>query len=301
MPVQYTQAVTADALLAEIEALLDWKGQLLRAAMFPGSSSKTVESAPPTAFIEWCEREAARGGIEKKSIEKLLLLHQDLGTVGRAISDAAAGGTALGLENYDAVEHRIEAYVTELRRLEQDLMTVSTAVDPVTGLRTVSGMRTDLKKEQDRLDRKGTSFSIGNIEIDNIKDLLEQHDRRTQESIFGVIGQVIGQTIRSFDDAYYLGKGEYLVCLKHVEFMDACAVVDRLRAQIADHRIVLPQGGDTTVTVSIGIAEALPKEDIDTVLTNAKTALGRAKGGGGNRTQEFLEMSVLQQYARDNL
>lgn len=299
MPVQYTQAITAQTLLTEIEAVFDWQSQLLRAAFYPGSNTGEIVSAPPTQFVQWCEEEVGKGNIDKKMTEKILMLHEDIGTIGKKIVAAVMGGETLSIENYDALEQRIDAYIMQLRRLEQDLMTVSTAVDHVTGLRTVTGMRTDLKREQDRLDRKGTSYCLGNIAIDNVDDLTQKYDRKTQDVVYAAVAQTISHAIRSFDDAYYMGRGEYLLCLKHVEFMDACAVMDRLRAQLADTPVHLKEQGDIDVTVSIGVAEALPKEDVDFVLNNSKSALKQAKEQGGNRTQEYQEMSALQKYALD--
>jgi diguanylate cyclase (GGDEF)-like protein len=253
----------------------------------------------PSALLMWCKRGSESGSLDRKVVERMTVVYEELCKVAQRMIDHCAVGAPPTLELYDAFENQFEGFVTQIRRLHQDIADAGMAVDAVTGLRTVSGMRADLKREQDRFDRKGTSFSIANIEVDKLPELQQTHDRRALESIYATVAQVIARTIRSFDDAYFLGKGEYLVILKHVEFMDACTVMDRLRAEIDSTPIFLPGGDKVKISASFGIAEALQRESADTALQNAKTALQQAKASGGNRVAEYRETSALEQYAKD--
>lgn len=283
-------------IVSEIEALLDWRNQILRQSFFPGASAKPADAQAPSAVLMWCRREAERGTVDRKLADRLGLVYDDLCKVARQAIDHQGPMT---LEIYDSLENQFEAFVTQVRRLQQDLADTAGAVDTVTGLRTVAGMRADLKREQDRFDRKGTSFSLANVEVDNLTDLQSRYDRRALDAVYAGVAQIIARTVRSFDDAYYLGRGEYLIVLKHVEFMDACAVMDRLRGEIEATPVFLPGGEKVKITTSFGISEALQRESIDVALGNAKAALNEAKAGGGNRVCEFREMSALEQYAKD--
>lgn len=300
MAVSYTQILSADMVVSEIEALLDWRNQILRHAFYAQTSmQQSADALPPSAMLMWCRREAERGTIDRKIEERFFLVHDELSKVARQVAahDTTTGIMPLAL--YDAFENQVEAFITQLRRLQQDLADTAGAVDSVTGLRTVAGMKTDLRREQDRFDRKGTGFSVANLEVDKIADLQSKYDRRGQDVIYAGVAQVIAKTLRSFDDAYYLGKGEYLVVLKHVEFMDACAVMDRLRGEIELTPIFFADGQKAKVTVSCGISEALMRETPDIALSNAKAALQQAKAAGGNRVAEYREKSALEQYAKD--
>lgn len=296
MAVTYAQTLSTDMVVSEIEALLDWRNQILRGAFYPGSNTKPADAQSPSALLVWCRREADRGTLDRKLADRLGLVHDELCKVARQVIDNQG---APSLELYDSFENQFEAFVTQVRRLQQDLSDTAGAVDTVTGLRTVAGMRTDLKREQDRFDRKGTSFSLANVEIDNLQDLQSKHDRRAQDAIYANIAGVIARTLRSFDDAYYLGKGEFLIVLKHVEFMDACAVMDRLRCDIEATPVFLPSGEKLKITASFGVAEALQRESVEVAIEHAKAALNEARGGGGNRVSEFRETSALAQYAKD--
>jgi diguanylate cyclase (GGDEF)-like protein len=297
--VSYAQALSTDVIVAEIESLLDWRNQILRECFFPGSQAKASDPQAPSALMLWCRREADRGTVERRVAERMAFVHEELCKSARQVLLHSATGAQPTLELYDAFEAMFENFITHIRRLQQDVADTAAAVDPVTGLRTVSGMRNDLQREQDRFDRKGASYCIASIEIDRLEELQQKLDRRSQDAVYATVAQVIAKAVRSFDDAYYLGKGEYLVVLKHVEFMDACAVMDRLRATLEATPIFLPNAEKTRVTVSLGVAEAQQREAPDVAIEHAKKALTEAKAAGGNRVEEYREVSALAQYVRE--
>lgn len=300
MAVSYTQVLSTDMIFAEIEALLDWHGDVLRQCFFPQAPlPQPVDASAPSALVLWCKREAERNTIDHVVVDRLLNVYNDLCTVAKKLLDGAAAQKPMTPELFDGFHNQCDAFINHIRRLQQDLADSSTAVDTVTGLRTVSGMHSDIKREQDRFDRKGTAFSIANIELDGLDELQKKYDRRTMDLIYAGVAQVIARMVRSFDDAYYLGKGEYILVLKHVEFMDACSVMDRLRAEIENNRVFMQNGEKLKVTASFGIAEAVQREKPDVCVGYAKRAREEAQKAGGNRISEYRELSALAQYARD--
>lgn len=299
MAVSYAQVISTDMIVSEIETILDWRNEVMRQCFFPGSQTRPADANAPSAMLIWCRREADRGTVDRAVVERLVHAHDEMCKAARLMLDHCAGGAAPTLALYDGVENQCDNFINHIRRLQQDLADSSTAVDPVTGLRTIAGMRNDIKREQDRFDRKGTSFSIANIEIDNLEELSKKYDRRGMDLIYASVAQVVARTVRSFDDAYYLGKGEYILVLKHVEFMDACSVMDRLRGEIENNPVFMQTGEKLKVTASFGIAEAIQREKPDVCVGYAKQALMESKRGGGNRISEYREMSALAQFARD--
>ena len=295
MAVSYINALSTDLVVTEIATLIEWRDDLLRRSIFPGSSA-TVYAAPASVLIAWCHKERERNSIDNKIVDRLGLVYNDLTRLGDEIAGLQGGLTA---DLYDRFNQQFAAYVDHVRRLHQDLADSAGAVDTLTGLRTVSGIKAELKREQDRFDRKGTSFSIASIEIDQLDRLQQDHDRRGMDAIYASVGKSIAGAIRSFDDAYYMGSGEYLVILKHVEFMDACAAMDRLCAEISNTDVTLPNGTRASVTASFGIAEAQQREQPDGVLAHAKAARKQAMASGGNKVQEYHERSALEHFARD--
>lgn len=295
MAVSYTNVLSTDLLVTEIAALIEWRDDALRRILFPDLAT-TPYAPPSSALIAWCHKERERNALDSKIIDRLTLVFNDLVRIGE---DVAGQRGAIPVELYDRFNQQFSAYVDHLRRLHQDLADTAGAVDTLTGLRTVSGLKNELKREQDRYDRKGSSFSIASIEIDDLDRLQQEHDRRSMDAIYAHVAKVIAGAIRSFDDAYYLGGGEYLVILKHVEFMDACSAMDRLCGEISGSQAALPSGARAGVTASFGIAEAQQREHPEGVIDHAKGARQQARAAGGNRVQEYHERSALENFARD--
>lgn len=298
MAIAYEQTVSTEMAVAEIEALLDWQNDVLRECLFPAAQVRPADPHAPSALLEWCQREQAKNLLDAKFVERMATIHAALTQAAEQAIDHCKSGEPLTVVLYDALEHQCEAYATQIRRLQQAMSDSAVAVDAVTGLRTISGMRNDIKREQDRFDRKGTSFSIAAGEIDHIDELLEKYDRRTMEGIYSHVAQVMTGMMRSFDDAYFLGRGEYMLVLKHLEFKDAGMVMERLRAQISGTPYVAPSGEFINVTVSFGLTEAMQRDTPDLGIEHARSALLDAKEHG-DTVAEYKELSALSRYVKD--
>lgn len=296
MAVSYTNTLSIDMLLSDLTALIAWHDDLLRRSFYP--ESQTAAYAPPQSILlAWCRTARDNNTIEAQVVNRLELVFDELVSIAQSIADNQ--GLTLPQETYDIFSRQFNAYLERLRQLYQELAGTAGAIDLLTGLRTPAGLRAELKREQDRYDRKGTPFSIASIALDKLDHLKNNFDKSVIDAVYTSVAQMIARTIRSFDDAYFMGEGEYLVVLKHVEFMDACAVMDRLCAEIAQTPLALTGGGSVAVTTSMGIAEAQHGEPPDGVLKHAKAARLQAASAGGNRTQEYHEKSALEHFARD--
>lgn len=297
MALQYTGTLTGAMVLADMEAHVDWYGQVVRRSFFPEAESKTVLTAvPPMALIDWCEKEVAEKRLESRLVERFLSIHREVAVMAEALLKTKPPT----VQRFDDFERSFEAYVRALQRLEQDLLAVTTSIDPVTGLRSAGGMWVELRREMDRRDRKGDPFCLCAVSIDRLHDLQTRFDRRGMERINARVAGLLAAALRSFDDAYYLGGGEFLLCLKHVDPMDAFRAMERIRAQTEDTDIQVSGDRDAIrVTVSIGVCEPVPGDKIETVVSNARKAMDIARSNGGNRVHEYEEVSPLVQYARE--
>lgn len=286
--------------MAEIEALLDWRNRILKPFFFQGPPPEPLDAQAPSTILMWCKREFERGAIDKALSEPFFQTYDLLSRAAKKIIDNCGKKAPPEAQIYDDFEKQFKSFIDHIRILRRDSSDALMAVDPVTGLRTMASLRHDIKREQDRLDRKGDSYSLSHVGIDNMQDIEQKLDVRGQDAVLAHVGQIFARTLRSFDDAYYMGNGEYMIVLKHIEFMDACAVIDRMRKELDATQAVLPNNEKFHVTASFGVAEALPREGIEAVLTNVKQALDEAKQNGGNTVAEFHEVSMLERYARDH-
>ena len=117
-------------IVAEIEALLDWRVDIMRQCFFPASMSKSADFHAPSALVMWCKKEADRNSIDRAIADKLTLVHEELCNVAQKFLDSCLNATPPKIEMYDSFENQFEGFVTQIRRLQQDVSDAVAAVDP---------------------------------------------------------------------------------------------------------------------------------------------------------------------------
>lgn len=296
MPVSYNQTVSTDMIIAETEALFQWHGNILRLCFFPDVKPVPSGAMHESKVLSWCSQQVVEGAIDRRLVDRLSHSHALLMRAAQSLIEQAQDGKP-STDALQALEQQFSSYLTQVQRLQHEYGPAAASMDM--GLRNSAELKNDIKREQDRFNRKGTSFSIAAIEIDNLVEIHNKYSLEDQKIIFSHVGALMGQAIRSFDDAYYMGNGSYTMVLKHIEFLDACSVMDRLRLQVEKTSVALGNGEKVSVTASFGVAEAMPNESFEYTIDHAQSALKQAKQQGGNRVAEHEEMSTLERFVKD--
>lgn len=298
MPISVTQTLSFDAVIGDLHSLAVWRYHLLRFCLYGGQPG-SVTPQPASTTLRWSQEQATKGIVDIHDAEKISAAYKDMVSVAQFMLQQAEARQPLSVQNLDMFESRYIVFTGEIMAFERKQVAGPTGTEALMNLRPMREMRNDLKREQDRFDRKGAPFSLAAIEVDRLRDLAGMYTPEQLEMIFVHIGVMIAGLIRSFDDAYYLGNGAYLIALKQIEFIDACSVMDRLRSQIESSEVTLSSGERVKVTASLGVCEAMAKESVDVCLHNARLALEEAKEKGGNRVSERHELSSLARYAKE--
>ena len=299
MVLSYTGTLTSDMLVAEIQEHVDWFTQVIRAAFFFPGKFIEIELNPPSALLTYLRDEKIDNSVlQRASVDRLEELHKDLCDTAKEVVVQARGGQQINVEQFEKLEQFMDAYCLHLRRIENEILSSGLSIDPVTGLRSVSGMKDELKREMDRRDRKNVPFCVCNLSMDETAVQPAQYDRRSMEKYFAAMAAAMSDMMRSFDDAYHLGQGEFIICLKHVDLLDACTVMERLLKRIEDISITSENGQQIQGTASCGVVEPMPDDEIDYILQNAKQTRKEAQEDGGNLVFQYTEKSRLSQIAR---
>lgn len=300
MALQYASLLSTDMLLSDIESHVEWFGHTVRMSFFPQSTSGGPAVEMPTSLVMWCVDAAAKGDMDEGTVDQLRRLHDELADEAAKMMRGAQEGVPITLDAYNGLEYRLNAYIHQVRRLSEDLSGTNMGLDTVTGLRSVAGMKNEVARELDRRERKGEPFCVCNLQVDDVSGLMQHYDRKSMNEIYAHVAGMLMRSIRSFDDGYHLGQGEFVLALKHIDILDACSVMDRIRDQISTAPIHFEGSFDPIyVTSSFGVAEPIPGDEIDDIFSNAKRALNFAQGEGGNQVIQWKEQSALQQYAQD--
>jgi len=279
-------AGASDLLSQTIDAYMDWLVLWHRLAFFDHSAGGDVHDVlmPPPIFHQW--QEAMRQSLpqDKASIEKLAALHDQLHILARLVlMKMPERHTTPTRKDYDNVVAKYEELIQGLRRLERALAFAASGLDPLTGLRSRTGLTEDLAREQNRFLRSGRPFCLALMDIDHFKSVNDTYGHEAGDRVLAAVADRISRDLRSFDDAWRWGGEEFLFCLKEADDTSAVAVLERLRMALASKPVILADGKSIPVTASFGFAMSRLNVTPEELIRAADQALYRAKAEGRNR------------------
>ncbi len=179
--------------------------------------------------------------------------------------------------------------ITERRRDEQQLEYLA-KTDSLTGLHNRRSFMDIAEKELSRTMRFGDPLAVMMIDIDLFKSINDTHGHRVGDTVLQAFGTLCQQTLRTYDTMGRVGGEEFAIVLPQASGDQALGVAERIRQLIERTRLTQEHGLPLQFTVSIGVtAVADSTTNIDTLLSQADTALYEAKHAGRNRVCAYRE------------
>ncbi|MDO6445741.1 GGDEF domain-containing protein [Colwellia sp. 1_MG-2023] len=128
-------------------------------------------------------------------------------------------------------------------------------------------------------------LSILLIDFDHFKQINDKYGHFSGDICLTEICTLTTSLLREQDIFARLGGEEFVIALPETTLQEANQIAERIRLNISEHNIMLPQQPNFNCSVSIGIASnANPDDDLDKILLHADEALYQAKSYGRNRT-----------------
>jgi len=180
---------------------------------------------------------------------------------------------------------RERALIAQRREMEERLREL-TITDDLTKLYNMRHFYTQFQLEMDRALRYKSSLSLLLLDVDRFKKYNDTYGHLEGDQILIKLGEVIRECLRKSDTAYRYGGDEFIVVLPETRANEAMKVAERIRALFpAASSYRVPDGGIDT-TLSAGIVEYHPDENLSEFVERADQAMYKAKKQGGN--QSFL-------------
>jgi diguanylate cyclase len=131
--------------------------------------------------------------------------------------------------------------------------------------------------------RYNDPFSLLMIDVDNFKNINDTYGHQAGDRILKGVAFKLKTSIRESDFIARLGGDEFTVILVKLPAEKAVDLGWKLCRKMEDARLLL-DGQDITLTLSIGVAEAIRGESPEALIKRADKALYQAKQGGRNRS-----------------
>ncbi|WP_034609260.1 sensor domain-containing diguanylate cyclase [Desulfovibrio aminophilus] len=157
-------------------------------------------------------------------------------------------------------------------------------VDKLTGLANRQAFDILLEQAFKEARRDGTPLSLLLVDIDDFKDINDQHGHLAGDAVIRHVAEIARQCVRESDLLCRWGGEEYLAALRGCGREQALTLAESIRARIQQAGEDEP-GPFQGLTVSIGVATLHTGDTPDSLFRRSDSALYAAKADGRNKVR----------------
>lgn len=191
------------------------------------------------------------------------------------------------INHFRQMAESIRSHTEELEskvRERTEALEVQARTDALTGLANRHGMQRALDREWSRAARYDSAYGLIWIDVHEFKEINDTFGHAAGDRVLKHIGDLLAREVRGHEVAARWGGDEFLLLVTLDDATALQAAAERIRAALSHDA---PIEGHT-VTVSIGLTLARPREPMDNVLQRADEALYQAKHTGRNQSRMVL-------------
>jgi diguanylate cyclase (GGDEF)-like protein len=165
-----------------------------------------------------------------------------------------------------------------------------TIQDELTGLFNMRELKHLLHEEISRSQRYGRHVSLVMMDLDQFDKINTLHGQAVGDQVLQHVAQFLREKVRALDRVARYGSDEFALLLPETFSSEAFDMTERLR-RAAARPVILPQGKEIPVSLSLGVAE-LPgdAETSEALIERAQDALRAAKQQGGNCAVQYYTL-----------
>jgi diguanylate cyclase len=179
-------------------------------------------------------------------------------------------------QELQAAEQRLQEQARVLESRMAEALT-----DALTKLANRRAFDEEMTRRQSEFQRHGRNVCVIMLDIDHFKRVNDTHGHRAGDEVLRGVARMLRRTFRDMDIPCRYGGEEFAVILPGTTLKEACIAAERARQSIAKE-VFYFEGTGLHVATSVGLAELLPGESVDTVVQRADEALYASKEAGRN-------------------
>jgi diguanylate cyclase (GGDEF)-like protein len=160
--------------------------------------------------------------------------------------------------------------------------------DGLTRLYNSRSFYNHLESEADRSARYKRPLSLLFLDIDHFKKFNDTYGHLEGDKVLMRIGEVIMSCLRGLDTAYRYGGEEFTIILPETIGTEAGTVANRIRKAIEEEKFMAESGYPVTITISIGVTQFNPNEEMSSFIQRSDRAMYMSKQNGRNRITTLL-------------
>lgn len=179
----------------------------------------------------------------------------------------------------------IVKYLIKSRDFEQQYMLATT--DGLTDLYNHRYFQEQMRMMVDASKRYETSFSLIILDIDFFKKFNDTFGHQAGDAVLRQVAQTLKKNIRSTDIACRYGGEEMSIILPKTDHEVALFTANKICARVSSKDFRLPNGRETSVTISLGVSTfPVDGQTAEELIEAADKRLYNAKNNGRNQVGE---------------
>jgi diguanylate cyclase (GGDEF)-like protein/PAS domain S-box-containing protein len=156
-------------------------------------------------------------------------------------------------------------------------------IDDLTQLYNSRHFYFQLKIEMDRSNRYGNPLTLLLLDLDNFKHFNDTYGHVEGDHVLIRLGQVFKRCLRETDFAYRYGGEEFTILLPMTTIEDGAVTAERIRTEFKKETFSPAPDQDIHKTVSIGLAQYKPQEDMKDFVHRVDQFMYQGKKNGKDR------------------
>jgi len=160
--------------------------------------------------------------------------------------------------------------------------------DGLTKLHNSRSFYSQLEVEVDRFNRYKRSLALLLMDIDHFKKYNDSYGHLEGDKALVTIAQIIKSCLRKLDSAYRYGGEEFTVILPETSCEEAQTVAQRIKSALKAENFMPQHGKEAKVTISIGVTEYFPGEQLSEFIQRADKAMYLSKEKGRNKVTTLI-------------
>jgi diguanylate cyclase len=184
------------------------------------------------------------------------------------------------------LEEQLQASAKEVDGMRSRMETIrkESLTDPLTGLANRRCFEDSARRAIDAAVTERRPMSLIISDVDHFKKFNDTYGHTIGDQVLRLVGQCLRSNVKGKDLAARFGGEEFIVILPETPLENAVAVANDIRKTVETKKIVQRSTGKDmgTVTLSLGVAQYIPGEQIADLINRADACLYAAKRAGRN-------------------
>lgn len=188
---------------------------------------------------------------------------------------------------YELLMHDI-TLIKRIKELKERLSSnkEEESVDPDTGFMSSGAIQDSLSVAYMFIEEAPIDVSFATVSIDNLGAYVEQYGEEIAFGMVKQLGHEVEKTCRDEDLVGHLGAGDIGLVLLDCSAKDANAVLNRINKKITSKPMILENGVEANVTLSVVYFQVDASKDLANHYNSALEQVGKIQESGGNTIAE---------------